>query len=64
MQKSDTKWLLIVLTTAILFAVFVQPYFSRFGHALWTAPIYLFFLVAFLYGRNNRLPKHPTRHVR
>lgn len=64
MQKSDTKWLLIVLATAILFTIFVLPYFSRFGYGLWTAPIYLFFLVAFLYGRHNRHHKYPGPHVR
>ena len=64
MQKSDMKWLLIVLAAAFLFTIIVLPYFSRFGYGPLTVPIYVFFFVAFVYGRNNRLPKHPTRHVR
>ena len=64
MQWSDVKWLLTVLAMAILFTIFVLPYFSRFGYGLWTAPVYIAFFVAFLYGRCNRLPKHPPRHAR
>ncbi len=64
MHKSDMKWLLIVLAAAILFTIFGLPYFSRYGYSLWAIPIYFFFFVAFIYGRSNRLPKHPTRHVR
>ncbi len=59
MQKSDTKWLLVVLAAAILFTIFGLPYFSRFGYGLWAILVYFFFFVAFLYGRHNRPPKHP-----
>ncbi len=64
MQKSDTRWLLIVLAAAFLFTIIVLPYFSRFGYGLLTVPIYVFFFVAFVYGRNNRHHKHPGSHVR
>jgi len=64
MQWSDVKWLLTVLAMAILFTIFVLPYFLRFGYGLLTVPVYAVFVVAFVYGRSNRMPKHPTPHVR
>lgn len=64
MQWSDVKWLLVVVVAATLFTIVVFPYFSRFGYAHWTIPVYVFFFVAFLYGRDNRHHKHPGRHVR
>ena len=64
MQKSDVKWLLVVAVAATLFTILVFPFFSRFGYASWTIPVYVFFFVAFLYGRCNRHTKHARRHVR
>ncbi len=63
MQKSDIRWLIVVLSAAILFTIFGLPYFSRFGQGLWAVFVYFFLFVAFVYGRNNR-HKHPDHHVR
>lgn len=62
-QKCDIKWLLVVLSLAILFTIFGLPYFSRFGYGLWAVLVYFFLFVAFMYGRRNR-PRHPNHHVR
>jgi len=63
MQRSDTPWLIGVIVTAIVFSIFGMPYFSQLGHPLWSLIVYAFFVVLFLYGRNNRLP-HPNRESR
>lgn len=64
MQKSDTRWLCLMVAAALLFSVFGLPYFSQLGHPLWSILVYAFLAVIFLYGRNNRLPKQPRREVR
>jgi len=64
MHWSDVRWLLIVAVAATLFTILVFPYFSRFGYANWTIPVYVFFFVVFLYGRANRHTIPPRRHVR
>lgn len=63
MQHSDTPYLIGVILAAILFSIFGMPYFSQLGHPLWSLIVYGFFVVLFLYGRNNRLP-HSRREAR
>lgn len=62
MQQKDLLWLLMVLGAVILFSVFGLPYFTQTGHTPWATLVYAFFAVIFLYGRCNRLRKHPSRH--
>ena len=61
MQKCDIRWLLLVVAAVILFSVFGLPYFTQTGHSMWAIMVYAFFVVIFLYGRANRLSKHPPR---
>jgi hypothetical protein len=61
MWKTDVKWLLLVLVGVVLFTIFGLPYFTHTGHALWSILVYGFFVVLFLYGRCNRVPKHSSR---
>lgn len=61
MQKRDVGWLLMVLAAVVLFSIFGLPYFTQTGHEPWAIVVYAFFVVIFLYGRCNRLPKQPTR---
>lgn len=59
MQKCDVRWFFLVLLAVILFSVFGLPYFTQTGHTMWAVVVYGFFVVIFLYGRANRLPKQP-----
>jgi hypothetical protein len=61
MQKTDIRWLLLVLAAVVLFSIFGLPYFTQTGHPLWAILVYAFFAVIFLYGRCNRLPKQSSR---
>ncbi len=55
MQRSDSFWLIGVILAALAFSVWGLPYFSQLGHPLLSLIVYGFFVVIFLYGRNNRL---------
>lgn len=61
MQKTDVKWLLLVLAAVALFSIFGLPYFTHLGHPWWSILVYAFFVVLFLYGRCNHPPKHHSR---
>ena len=61
MQKTDIRWLFLVLAAVVLFSIFGLPYFTQTGHDGWAVLIYGFFVVMFLYGRCNRAPKQSIR---
>ena len=61
MQKTDVKWLFLVLAAVVLFSIFGLPYFTQTGHTPWAILVYGFFVVIFLYGRCNHAPKQTTR---
>jgi hypothetical protein len=61
MQRSDSFWLIGVILAAVAFSVWGLPYFSQLGHPLLSLLVYGFFVVIFLYGRNNRLPASRDR---
>jgi hypothetical protein len=61
MQKTDVRWLFLVLAAVVLFSIFGLPYFTQTGHTAWAILVYAFFAVIFLYGRCNHVRKHSTR---
>ena len=61
MQKTDVRWLFLVLLAVVAFSIFGLPYFTQTGHTAWAILVYGFFFVIFLYGRCNHAPKQPTR---
>jgi RsiW-degrading membrane proteinase PrsW (M82 family) len=60
-QKTDIRWLLLVLAAVVLFSIFGLPYFTQTGHTPWAIVVYAFFAVMFLYGRCNHVRKHSSR---